>query len=676
MAFSRMLYGGTIFLGAFLLFLVEPMAAKQLLPLLGGSSAVWITCLVFFQVVLFLGYLYAHWLTRKLEQGPGLVHTVFLGAGALLLFLHPGQSFFRADLHPTLTIFAGLGLGIGMPFLALSSTSPLLQVWLARREGIGVPYKLFALSNFGSLLALAAYPIWIEPRLSLSHQWICWRIGFLVYLVLCLSVAWRTPKTPKETPEAREENEFVATSVSPKHWLLWFLLPAAASVQLCAVTSFLSQNIAAIPLLWVVPLAVYLLTFILAFEAPILYRRPILIRLLVVFLASLGYILSKTNTSLPILIGISFFLIELFLACYFCHAELYALRPKGVAQATRYYLMIVAGGAAGTCFVGILSPLLFSANYDLAISALLVAALAFAVTWGDGWAQRLLWATGTVAGIALVVMLHIAYQRDVLVMVRNFYGVLRVKQTHTPAQAVTARTLVNGSIDHGTEWFAEEFRDRPTSYYAEDSGVGLALRYCCGDAPKRVGVIGLGAGTLATYGHPGDSIRFYEINPLVERLARHFFTFLKDSQSDVRVVDGDARLSLGAEAPQGYQVLVVDAFSGDAIPVHLLTREAMELYQKHLANGGVIAFHISNQYLNLAPVVVRLAQNAQMQSRVIHSFANESKGEFSATWVLVSNNQSFFNEPEIAHTVAEHPQMDGVRLWTDDYSSLLPILRH
>jgi spermidine synthase len=673
---SRLLYGGTIFLGAFLLFLVEPIAAKQLLPRLGGSSAVWITCLVFFQVILLFGYLYAHWLAKNRNHHlAALIHCLFLTFCGLVVILRFNPLLPHAEAWPVTTIFLGLGLMIGLPFLALASTSPLLQVWMARSEGSAVPYKLFALSNFGSLLALGLYPSVIEPHISLAEQWLLWRIGFVFYLVFCAVVAWRTRNMSNHAAEVNFVDSNRSSDVPVGRYLLWFLLPAGAGMQLCATTSYLSQNLAAIPLLWIIPLAAYLLTFILAFEFPSIYRRSIVIRVLIVFVAGLSHVLSKTSVGLPISIGITFFLVELFVACFFCHAELYALRPDGVREATLFYLMIVAGGAAGTFFIGIVSPLLFHSNYDVPLSFLAVSALALAVTWNDGWGQRLLWSAGTVALFALLIMLHLAYRRDVLVVLRNFYGVLRVKESHVPAEAGTKRTLVNGSIEHGTEWFDEKFRDVPTTYYAEDSGVGLALRFCCGDNPRRIGVIGLGAGTLAAYGRSGDSIRFYEINPSVELLARHFFTYLRDSRAEVKVIEGDARVSLSAEAPQRFNVLVVDAFSGDAIPVHLLTEEAMELYRRHLAVNGILAFHISNQYVDLAPVVMRLAEASRMRARVVHSLSNEARGEFSATWALVSNDDNFFSQPQIVDTVTEKPAMDQVKLWTDDYSSLLPVLR-
>ncbi|HWW99056.1 MAG TPA: hypothetical protein VNY74_15225, partial [Edaphobacter sp.] len=486
---SRSLYGITVFLGAFLLFLVEPMAAKQLLPTLGGSSAVWLTCLVFFQVTLLLGYLYAHWLTRcRASSWRQHVYLVTLAAAVVLLV---AQRIFPATLnpssdHPVTTIFSILAYTIGLPFLLLGATSPLLQLWFLRTQGGSIPYRLFALSNAGSLLALIAYPFLVEPNITLKLQRTLWSLGFLIYAVLCTMLSRQTSSaTP--TTEIQKEPSAPPTRATTK-WL-WFLLPMAAAMQLSAVTAHITVNIAAIPLLWMLPLAVYLLTFILAFEFASLYRRGLVVRLLVVMLASLGYAISKTDVSLPIGAAILFFLAECFIAGLFCHAETYALRPQRASETTLFYLLIAAGGAAGTFFIGIASPLLFSANYDLAISFLVVAALAIAVTWHDGWPQRLLWSTATGLLLIFAIMLHRAYARDSLVEVRNFYGTLRVKQT-TTAQADPERMLLNGTIQHGTQIFAPNLSRFPTTYYAVDSGIGLALRFCCEARKRNIGVIG------------------------------------------------------------------------------------------------------------------------------------------------------------------------------------------
>ena len=670
---TRSLYGFAIFLSAFLLFLVEPMSAKQLLPALGGSSAVWLTCLVFFQLTLLLGYLYAHWLTRHaFDRRRQLLYLALLAAAIVLLIT---QRLIRPDLslgssHPVTTIFLDLTLTIGLPFLLLGSTSPLLQIWLFRKQGGHVPYRLFALSNAGSLLALIAYPTLVEPHLPLRMQRLFWAAGFMVYAALCAILSRQVPEAAQPAPQQDTATAPVSTAT---RWL-WFLLPMAAAMQLSAVTSHITSNIAAIPLLWILPLAVYLITFILAFEFPRLYRRSVLVRLLVVMLASLGYAISKIDSSFPIGIAILFFLFECFAACLFCHAEAYALRPQRPSETTLFYLLVAAGGVTGTFFIGIASPLLFAANYDLSITFLVTALLALAVTWPDGWGQRLLWATGCILMLYLNFALHNAYANDALMMNRNFYGSLRVKQSVTK-EGQPLRLLLNGTIQHGTQIFSPGLTRTPTTYYARDSGIGLALANCCAGRTRNIGVVGLGAGTLAAYGNAGDRIRFYEINPHVLPIARNLFTYLRDSQARITVTEGDARASLAHEAPQGFDVLVVDAFSGDAIPIHLLTTEALTLYRKHLAPHGILAFHVSNQYLNLAPEVAQLAAAAHMQARLFDTPSVDSRGEFRSTWVLLTDSPTFFTLPEISAIATPIDPIPGLRAWTDDYSSLLPIFQ-
>ena len=694
MAGRRAVYGGVIFLSAFLLFLVEPMAAKQLLPVLGGSSAVWVTCLVFFQGTLLLGYLYAHWLTRTERVW---VHPVLLVAAVAVLVLprfvgaHAVDAF--ASAHPVRAIFSALGVTIGLPFLMLASTSPLLQVWWVRREGGAMPYRLFALSNAGSLLALVVYPMVVEPHVTLAMQRLCWAAGFVVYAGLCGWIGWTASglrPTHRDHTAMNEATEFAAPSNDSKgvRWM-WFLLPMAAAMQLSAVTSHLSQDIAAIPLLWILPLATYLVTFILAFEMPGLYKRWAVARMLVVMLASLGYALSKLDTRLPVGLSILFYLVETFVACWFCHAEVYRLRPESAQRSTVFYLLVAGGGVAGTFFVGIACPLIFRGNYDLAIAFLVTAVLAAVVTWNDGWAQRVLWTAASAGLLALTVALHVQMARSTVMRARNFYGSLRVTEAgyddalagagmNADGSASTGtgpvRVLMNGRIRHGMQMMDTDRRRVPTTYYGEDSGVGVALRNCCEGRPKKVGVVGLGAGTLAAYGEAGDRFQFYEINPLVEPIARNLFTFLRDSKAAVTVVDGDGRASLSRETSQGFDVLVVDAFSGDAIPLHLLTLEAMEVYRRQLVSGGVVAFHVSNSYLSLAPEIALVADAEGMQARVVESFEVPAEGAYRATWVLVSADPGFFTKPAVAAVAMPIRSTSGLRTWTDDYSSLLPVL--
>ena len=673
---SRFLFRSAIFLASFLLFVSEPIAAKQLLPTFGGSAAVWMTCLVFFQIALLAGYLYAHAITRgPATPKQSLLHIVLLAGAALSATAwaagigHPRLN----GSDPVASIFATLTLSIGLPFLLLASTSPLLQVWHFRIEQTAIPFRLFALSNFASLLALLAYPTVIEPYLSLSLQRVLWAAGVAAFAAVTSILAWQSRSETLVFREATGES--APAPASPlRAKLLWFLLPMAAAMQLSAVTAHLTSNIAAIPLLWILPLAVYLLTFILAFQMPSLRKyRGILLRLLAVMLASLAYLLSHTDAGLPIGLGIAFFLIEALVACLFFHTEAYALRPVRTSETTLFYLILAAGGAPGSFLIGIAAPLVFSGNYDLAFTFLITALLALAVVWDTNWAQRALWATGSALLVFLIYALHSSYHRQALLTRRNFYGSLRVLQSVTE-HGDTVRTLLNGSIQHGSQIFSHDLSRVPTTYYAPDSGIGVALENCCVGRSKRVGVIGLGAGTLAAYGKPGDTFRFYEINPQVLPIAQHLFSYLRDSGATITFAEGDGRASLAAESPQNFDVLVVDAFSGDAIPLHLLTVEALAVYRRHLAPGGILAFHVSNQYVDLDSEVGQLAASAHLQARSISSPSEKQSGEFRATWVLVTEDGAIFQKPDVALRAVEIKPVPHVSAWTDNYSSLLPLV--
>ena len=673
---TRLLFSAIVFLASFLLFLSEPMAARQLLPAFGGSAAVWMTCLVFFQGGLLAGYLYAHLLTSA--QSPRWstrLHLALLAAAVTLaLVSHPAVSSPAGANSPVLGIFANLIRSVGLPFFLLASTSPLLQVWFVRIEHRPVPYHLFALSNVASLLALLLYPSVIERHLPLLVQRHLWSLGVVLFALLSATLAWKTRQTgPSLVAEPAAPQHSVPLS-SFRSKSLWFLLPLAASMQLSAVTGHLTSNVAAIPLLWILPLAVYLLSFILAFETPRLVHRGLLGRLLIVMLASLAYLLSKTDVSLPISIGIIFFLLELFLACLLLHGETFVLRPGNSRETTLFYLLIASGGAVGAFLIAIAAPLIFNANYDLVLSFLVTAALMLVLTWRDGFAQRLVWITGTGLMFLLCLGLHRAFTHSALLETRNFYGSLRVKSSVTMAGA-PMRELLNGTIQHGTQIFTPELSHTPTTYYAPDSGIGLALEHCCSTRPRHIGVVGLGIGTVAAYGRAGDRIRFYEINPAVLPIAKNLFTYLRDSRASLTFIEGDARASLAAEPPQRFDVLAVDAFSGDAIPLHLLTTQAMSLYRRQLVPGGVLAFHVSNQYVDLAPEIAQLATASGLSARNLSTPANESTGEFRASWVLVTADPAFFDQPAIAPFATEIASRPGVFPWTDDFSSLLPAVR-
>jgi hypothetical protein len=667
MKLLRALYSLTIFLSAFLLFAMEPMAAKQLLPTLGGSSAVWTTCLVFFSVALLLGYLYAHWIASMFTPTQqAVMHILLLTLAIAVLGVHVKPDAAAVAYHPALTVFRVLVMVTGLPYLALAATTPLLTAWYADNFEGRSPYRLFALSNAASLLALACYPLAIEPHMSMNQQTGWWSAAFVLFAVLCGAIAWqgrRRTAFPRPAAEAKTAGA-----------AFWFLLAMGGGMLLTSVTSHMSENIAAIPLLWIPPLALYLLTFILAFQGAWTPLRHSMLRLVLVALASLTYVLRDIRTQWPIMISVPLFLAGLFVICFFLHGELYARRP-GAAGLTRFYLVASAGGAAGTLLVGVVAPLVLRANYDLACTLVFVALIALAATWHDGWGMRMIWAVGVVAAVMVLAAQIRQYDDDAVALMRSFYGTLRVRESHVPPQSDTDRQLLNGTIEHGAEWFAPQFRGQPLTYYATDSGLGLAMRLCCGSSAKRVAVIGLGTGTVAAYGNAGDLVRFYEINPLVERLARHWFTFLHDSPAQTEVVLGDARLSLAAEGAQRFNVIAVDAFSGDAIPVHLLTREALALYRRHLQPDGIIAFHVSNQYIDLEPEVAAIASDAGLEAVSVHSHGDQQNGLYYADWILVTANQGFLRQPEIVNNGFPTALRTGVKLWTDNYSSVFPLLK-
>jgi len=692
------LYIAAIFLSSSLLFLVEPMAGKRLLPLLGGSSAVWITCLVFFQTTLLLGYLCAHAIAMRLSRLAQLVAYGFLLALSLVqVFANLNPHPHASTVRPVFSVLWVLTLLIGLPFLALSATNPLLQSWYAdgrpSHESAAPPYRLFALSNFGSLLALLAYPVLVEPNFSLRTQTLAWSVGFLVFVVVCGVIIASRRKAPELLKQEIDPLSAVSAPVSatsragtaaapsliaeavpsPGERTLWLLMAACGSLLLSAVTSHLSQNIAAIPLLWILPLTIYLLTFVMAFSGGKIYSRRMMMGLLPSALGGVAYLIVDTTMDVPIMISIPLFCLTLFIGAFFCHGELYLRRPS-TRYLTQYYLLIAAGGALGAMFVGVLAPMVFSGSYEMAWSLVYTAALAAALMWRQHWAWRFFWPAAAAGLLVVVVLQERADREDAIVQVRSFYGTLRVTDEETE-DAGRFRTLIHGTIQHGTQFMAsEDLRRLPTTYYSRDSGVGVALDNCCKGRARRVADIGLGTGTLAAYGEPGDVFRFYEIDPRVEIIAKNVFTYLRESRAKIEIVHGDARLSMEAEPPENYDVIAVDAFSGDAIPVHLLTAEAIRLYQRHLAPGGIIAFHISNSYLSLAPVVQAQADHAGLHAVLVTTEDNDDTGAFSSDWVLVTANEKFLALPEIADASAKIDPKPGLRLWTDDYSSLLPIL--
>jgi SAM-dependent methyltransferase len=635
---------------------------------------VWAACLVFFQCALLLGYLYADVTSRRLtSQRQAQLHIALLVLS--LLFLPIAPRFLeaqRANGDPATTILLLLTVSIGLPFVLLSATSPLVQVWYARATAQREPYHLFALSNLASLLALLSYPLLIEPHIAAHKQATLWSALFVIFVLLCAAAARLARRgTAPVAAMQMEQSETAAEPPFPEK-LLWLGLAACSSMLLLSITNKLLEDVAPVPLLWVLPLALYLLTFTLAFSRRILYWRWLLVRFLAVALGSLGYAIYEPMYTESVQVSVPVFCVGLFLCCWFCHGEL-ALRRPAPRYATSFYLMISLGGALGAIFVGLAAPHLFTAIYELPLALVLTAVLAVAALWPQGWLIRLFWVAAAAAMVFVLVRNVREYDQDTMVRVRSFYGALRVRQ-FTNWLKEPYRTLYNGKIEHGAQYVNPPTSLLPTTYYGPDSGVGLALTHCCANT-KRVGAIGLGTGTLAAYGKTSDYFRFYEINPQVLNIAQTSFSYLRDSPARIDVVLGDARLSLQSEAPQQFDVLAVDAFSGDAIPVHLLTREAFALYFRHLKPDGVLAVHTSNTYLNLPPVVQLLATDAGCDAQMITNDDDHRKLIDSSDWVLVTRSRRFLDSIDSTVMIEPISVPQNLRGWTDDFNNLFQILR-
>jgi hypothetical protein len=688
------LYALTIVASAFLLFQVQPIIAKIILPWFGGSAAVWTTCILFFQTVLVLGYLYAHTTVRNLRpRMQMLLHVVLLAVSAIALPIYPNSRFKPSGTEdPTLGILAVLALTVGLPYFLLSTTGPLLQAWYTRQYKGAIPYRLFALSNAGSMFALLSYPFLFEPRLTTHQQANLWTIAYVAFLVLCgftavragnftTEVAWKAAAAGVDAGGL----EVAETGERPgaRQYWTWMGLAACASVLLLAITNHLSQNVAAIPFLWVLPLSIYLLTFILCFEGSGWYRRNPYLQLLAVALGAMAYAMAgdeSGNVSIKVMVPL--FSMGLFTCCMVCHGELARMKPNP-RYLTQFYVMVSVGGALGGILVGLIAPYLFRAYYELPIGMVGCAILVLLVLkqdpelkWFRSWLQPAP-IVASVLTIALAVYLGLGIrtaQRNVRVLVRNFYGGLRVRDSGPPTAQDTVRTLIHGTINHGEEYLVPNKRDIPITYYGGNTGVALAIHELQKNGPIRYGVIGLGTGTMAAFGRPGDYLRFYEINPLVPKIARGEFYFVPDSKAQVDIAMGDARLSLEREQPENFDLLVVDAFSSDAIPVHLLTKESMELYFRHLKPSGFLAVHISNRYLDLEPVLAGEAKATGKIGAVVDTEDDDTQDLFGATWVLIRSPEVGFSK-NIINASSDLSKARKIRLWTDDYSNLFQILK-
>jgi len=688
-------YALVIFISAFLIFLVQPLIAKQILPWFGGSAAVWATCLLFFQTALLAGYAYADAVTRWLSLKRQVVlHTALLAVAALSMPILVSEAWRPTGTEePISRILLLLCATIGLPYFLLSTTTPLVGAWYARRFHAAAPYRLFALSNFASLLALLGFPFLIEPMMGNRQVSWSWSALFALFAVLCAALGWRTlraaaegeatsapasasavaPGTESAASPAGAEASQPSAHAGP---LTWILLSAVGSAMLLGVTSHLTQNISSAPLLWVIPLALYLVTFIVSFDHPRWYLRPLFLPLAGLSLPLMAWL----SDSLELQKVTPIYALGLFVVCMACHGELARLKPEP-RRLTAFYLCMSVGGALGSLCMAVLAPLVLTGYFEL-YGALLVAGLAgLVLPLGRGHALRQMLARGAVAAVVLLTaVLSVqgvqGYVQSVRFMDRDFYGVVRTRDNDTGGELF--RTLIHGGIAHGGQLLREDLRMAPSSYFGPTSGYGRVFA-SLPEGPRKVGVIGLGAGALAAYARPGDDWVFYEISPSVVRAAREEFTFLPKFPGRHEVVVGDGRLALEREAPRQYDVLAMDAFAGDSIPTHLITREAMAAYVKHLKPDGVLVFQATNRFVNLMPALHNLAQAFGMQAVLISDSPPTVDGPgywlSSTDQVIVTRNTALLQATPLREA-AQPLQVDpGLPVFTDDYVNLVRILK-
>ena len=748
-----------IFLSAFLLFQVQLLLGKQILPLFGGAPAVWTACLLVFQLLLLAGYAHAHGLAAKSSlRGQAAVQVVLLivSLAALVVLsrswstpITPDAAWRPApDANPVWSIVRFLLTAIGLPFFLLSATSPLLQHWFAEAAPQKSPYRLYALSNVGSLLGLLSYPFLIEPNFRLRTQawvWIAGYSAFAAAYVFCAFIARRTISA-----QDSREKRIVAAPVSPASkfaWTFpaqWITLAMCGSVLLLAATNFICQDVAVIPFLWVLPLSLYILSFILCFEGDRWYRREIFHPFFALTAGLVVYVTLPSTSTTPLFqIGVCCAL--LFAGCMICHGEAARMRPAA-GHLTKFFLCIAFGGALGGIFVNLIAPVIFRGYWEFPLGIVACAALLLwtvsrdSNSWwhaGKSWLaavvsapavmllyrvannywsgadkvpERVVWAVAGALACASallyarrrrsnqpprprfvqgsawlglgVVVAGLAVPQDgasfrTIAQTRNFYGVLTVIEK----QPENYITLCHGKTIHGSQFRAAGFSRIPTGYYGQYSGGNILLQHWPYH-PMRVGLVGMGTGSLAALAQFGDVYRFYEINPEILRLSngeQALFTFTKESLGRIEIVLGDARRSLEDEAARGklqkFDVLVLDAFSGDAIPMHLLTREAFATYLRHLRGPeSAIAVHVSNRALDLGPVLAGIAQEFQLHA--IRTHATWLPGvSGKSDWILLSREASSIHTSELQAVAVPYPVGTRAILWTDDYSNLLRVLR-
>jgi hypothetical protein len=691
------LYAATVFVSAFLLFLVEPLIARYILPWFGGGPGVWTACLLFFQVLLTAGYGYAHLLAHHFRPRiQALITLAFLFLSLAAMPITPSKTWVPEDVStPTWQILKLLLVSVGVSYFLLSTTAPLIQSWFSRNWPESSPYRLYTLSNIGSLLAIASYPFVIEPLLGLNLQTKIWSWSFGIFAILCGACALVFSKAHTNTDDGvpRQTSKSV-----PPPWLdriMWLSLTAFSSSMLMATTNQLCLDVAVVPLLWLLPMGLYLLSFILCFHSERWYSRLGFGIALVAGLAQTCVVLHR-GIYLGLKVQIISYCFTLFVCCMVCHGELVRLKP-GSRYLTSFYLMISAGGAIGGIFVSLIAPGIFKAYWEFHLGLAGVGLIFLIILFRDRGSYLFAgrptaaWVLLGISYVALIVSLGVQIRDTLsgtLTVRRNFFGVLKVLEDNKGDPSGHRMVLMHGRIEHGYQFFANDKRHWPTSYFGPNSGIGIAIR--C--HPRRldptirqlrVGVVGLGTGTMASYGRQGDYFRFYELNPEVLDISGTYFTYRKDCPAQVDVVLGDARISMEREKagmqPGQFDVLAVDAFSSDAIPVHLLTRECYQDYWYHMKPDGVLALHVSSRYFNLSPVIRSLAETdaeRRPQVSLVEDPGNTAEETDATRWILITANKQFLANPDVKAAITLWPLEDSKRLlFTDDYSNLFKLLK-
>ena len=696
--FSINYYALTIAISSFLLFQVQPIIGKHILPMFGGTSAVWTTCLLFFQCMLLCGYLYAHFISGFQLKAQIYTH-LFLVFSALIIMsalsgvwdtpITPGYGIVKHLFgSPVLQILTILTFGVGLPFFILSSTSTLIQSWFSRTYPHKSPYSLYALSNIASLLALLSYPMIFEPAIQLREQALLW-FGLFIFFVLMITIAMvQTSKSVAglsglDLKEHNPENNTQTTpldNLGPGLTFFWIGISACSSVMLMATTNKITLDIAPVPFLWVLPLSLYLLSFVMAF-GNMLNRYQKLWVVMFIFALLIAWLNLKLEGSIDAFLTIGMHLFIIFFCCIFCHAALYLSRPSA-RHLTFFYLCIALGGALGGFFVNILAPVIFKDFWEYHLGLICCAGIGIVILfWLKSFKQYYI----RLSAIIIISLITFLICVDLITsigssrgMIRNFYGVLQLN--HSIIDNIRVNQLYNNSIMHGAQAMTEPFRYHPTTYFSSNSGVGLAFRYHSkhqSETRLNAGVIGLGIGTLASYGFKKDHFRFYEINQDVVRLASdsRWFTYLKDSKAKIDVILGDARLSLENELLENgsnqFDIFVIDAFSGDSIPIHLLTTQAFELYLAHLQKDGIIAVHISNRYIDFVPVFQALINKFDMEGVIIDATGNG----YDSRWILLTRDKKFLSDLPVETSMVVLEKSKEFKPWTDGYSSIWKVLK-